>query len=282
MDKVIDIIRERTSVRSFTGERLGASEHARVERIIADAGAGPFGGRPRFRLETASSEERAEERPIGAYGMIRKAPAFIVGAIKKGEFANEDYGFVLERIILEITALGLGTCWLGGTFNRGESARRIGLGEDEMIPAVTPVGRKPAVPSFRSRLVRSAVRADRRKPRATLFFDEAWDTPLFVDSGSPWDEALECLHLAPSASNKQPWRLVRTLSGGPSFHLYLHEDSSYNSAYGDVKLQDVDMGIAMAHFELACRQLDLPGAWTRLPQPPVPALPPIRYIATWR
>ncbi len=282
MDKAIDIIGERTSVRSYTGERLSAVERARVERILAEAGVGPFGGRPRFRLEAASAEDRAEARPIGAYGMIRKAPAFVVGAIRKGEVANEDYGYVLERVILEITALGLGTCWLGGSFDRGESARRIGLGGDEMIPAVTPVGRKPASPGIRSRAIRAAVGADRRKPWAVLFFDESWESPLILDPGSPWKAALECLRLAPSASNKQPWRLVRRTDGGPSFHLYLYEDKAYNLAYGEVRMQDVDMGIAMAHLELAARSLDLGGAWTRLPQAPISAPPPLRYIASWR
>jgi len=280
MDSVQDIIRARTSVRTFTGERLGASELAHVERILADAGPGPFGGRPRFRLETASSQERTEARSIGAYGMIRKAPAFIVGAIRRAEGANEDYGYVLERVILELTAMGLGTCWLGGSFNRGESARRIALAEDEMIPAVTPVGRKPPVPGFRSRMIRNAVKADLRKPREVLFFDEGWEQGLSAD-GSPWDAALECLRLAPSASNKQPWRIVRVGSPSPAFHLYLHEDSSYNSSYGDVKLQNVDMGIAMAHFELAARELGLPGSWSRLQVTPLSAPAPLRYIATW-
>jgi len=31
---------------------------------------------------------------------------------------------------------------------------------------------------------------------------------------------------------------------------------------GEVRLQEVDMGIALCHFELAAREIGLPGNWT--------------------
>ena len=52
------------------------------------------------------------------------------------------------------------------------------------------------------------------------------------------------VRLAPSAVNRQPWRVVRE---GTDYHFYLKHDKGYvSSATGD--LQKVDMGIALCHF----------------------------------
>jgi len=51
-----------------------------------------------------------------------------------------DLGYCLEKVVLEVTALGLGSCWLGGTFRRSRFARRIKLADDELLPVVIPLG----------------------------------------------------------------------------------------------------------------------------------------------
>jgi hypothetical protein len=67
---------------------------------------------------------------------------------------------------------------------------------------------------------------------------------------------------APSASNKQPWRIVRV---GRDWHFYLERTPGY---WGRSKrlvqiadLQRVDIGIAMCHFDLAAREEGLQGKW---------------------
>ena len=86
------------------------------------------------------AKEQDEIKTLGTYGFIKGASVFIVGAVAKGEWAMEDYGYCMEKNILAATHLGLGTCWLGGTFNRSASASRISKRDDEVIPAITPVG----------------------------------------------------------------------------------------------------------------------------------------------
>ena len=46
----------------------------------------------------------------------------------------------MECLILTATDMGLGTCWLGGFFTRGSFSRRVGLKDEERIPAVASVG----------------------------------------------------------------------------------------------------------------------------------------------
>ena len=67
----------------------------------------------------------------------------------------------------------------------------------------------------------------------------------------------------PSASNKQPWRIVNY---NKFWRFYLRRTLGY---YDDpVKrilnlcdLQRLDMGIAMCHFELTAKELGLKGRW---------------------
>jgi hypothetical protein len=91
------------------------------------------------------------------------------------------------------------------------------------------------------------------------------------------------VRLAPSASNKQPWRIVREDN---AWHFYLSRTGGY--AGGPAKrllevedIQRVDIGNAMCHFELTARAAGLQGGWlTQLPNAQVPGQG-LEYVATW-
>ena len=71
----------------------------------------------------------------------------------------------------------------------------------------------------------------------------------------------EMVRLAPSASNRQPWRIIRH---GVSWHFYVQRSSGYRRTArlgGVPDLQRVDMGIAMCHWELTAREAGLHGHW---------------------
>jgi len=92
------------------------------------------------------------------------------------------------------------------------------------------------------------------------------------------------VRLGPSASNRQPWRLVRA-AGGDGYHLFIRRTRAYKglfSARGQ-DLQRLDMGIAMCHFELTAREAGLAGRWAVPPAAPdIGALPErTEYIASW-
>jgi len=92
-------------------------------------------------------------------------------------------------------------------------------------------------------MMRKGVKADERKPASELFFDRDFLIPL-KEENPETAEALEMVRLAPSAVNRQPWRVVRK---GNGYHFYLKHDKGYiGKATGD--LQKVDMGIALCHF----------------------------------
>jgi hypothetical protein len=88
----------------------------------------------------------------------------------------------------------------------------------------------------------------------------------------------------PSASNQQPWRIVKQADSN-TFHFYLQRTKRYQSRnrilFGMADLQRVDMGIAMCHFEMTAVDLGLAGQW-RFEEPDVGKLPDqTSYVASW-
>jgi hypothetical protein len=100
-------------------------------------------------------------------------------------------------------------------------------------------------------------------PWSQLFFEDGFSTPLDNEASNGYGTALEMVRLAPSASNRQPWRVIRS---GNLWHFYLQRTPNYRnnllSRWTTVAdLQRMDMGIAMSHFELTALELGLKGQW---------------------
>jgi hypothetical protein len=280
---IIETIRRRFSCRRFHERPIDALKQQDLQTFMASLPAGPFGNRPRFRLAAASEADRAALRGLGTYGFIRGAAGFIIGAVEPGGMYLEDYGYLMEAIILHATSLNLGTCWLGGTFTKSGFARKIDLQTGETIPAVTAIGEFISPGHARRGLVSAIADAGRRLPWDRLFFDNRSGAPLDRAAAGAYAMSLSMVRIAPSASNKQPWRVVKD---GPCWHFYLKRTPGYRRDPLKIllelcDLQRLDMGIALCHFELTAREMKLAGHWAVSdPHNPIPGLQ-TEYIATW-
>ena len=281
---VTDLVRRRRSCRRYREEPLAEGARQPLERFLAANRTGPLGGRARFALLAATAADRSALRGLGTYGFIHAAPAFIVGAVESGPRDLEDFGWLLERAILLATDLGLATCWLGGTFSKSGFARRFPPAANELMPAVAAVGRAADGSIERDRIRRMAG-SNFRRPPEDLFFDAGFGAPLTPAAAGPYAAALEAVRWAPSASNRQPWRIVRNAAG---WHFHLQRTKGYGkgtlvfAVLRIADLQRIDIGIAMCHFELAAREAGLDGAWV-IEDPGLTAPgAALEYTATWR
>jgi nitroreductase len=282
--RIVDLVARRRSCRKYRREALAGEVRRALASFLETAGAGPLGGRARFALVAASADDSAALKGLGTYGFIDGAAGFIVGAIERGPKECEDYGYLMERAILRATDLGLGTCWLGGTFAKSGFARRIGLGKGELMPAVAAVGYAREESISRDRIRRMAGSSS-RLAAGELFFAGAFGAPLTPEAAGGYAAALEAVRWAPSASNRQPWRIVRDAAG---WHFYLARTKGYGkgslvfSVLRLADLQRVDLGIAMCHFELVAREAGHAGGWA-IADPGIAPLPAgVEYSATWR
>lgn len=280
---VTELIRRRFSCRQFAAHPIAAEKLRELQTAIQSLPPGPFGNRPRFGLTAASESDHAALRGLGTYGFIRGATGFILGASESGPNHLEDFGYLMELLILRATGLDLGTCWLGGTFTKSSFARKIDLQTYETIPAVTAMGEFTSPEQARRGLVSNLAGAARRLPWQTLFFDGDFSRPLDPSNAGDYALPLEMARLAPSASNKQPWRVLRD---GPNWRFYLQRTPGYRAdplkiLLGLCDLQRLDMGIALCHFELTAREIGLPGHWRIDPARESPPGAQTRYTATW-
>lgn len=256
----LETIKKRVSCRSFDGRALDDKTKEPLRAFFRENTRGPFGNPLRFDLIDLTDAERAELKSLGTYGVIKGAGLFIAGTVKRGPRAMEDYGYGMERNILFATALGLGTCWLGGTLNRAGFSRKIGLTPDELMPAISPVGHPTEKRSLTDKTIRFMAKSDKRKPWQELFFDERKGNPLGKENAGHLASALESVRIGPSATNRQPWRIIRD-GNGKAFHFFLERTPGYEKMTGEIRLQEVDMGIALCHFELAAGELGVRGRW---------------------
>jgi nitroreductase len=282
LNNLTEAIRKRYSCRTYHREAVDVARREKLAAVLADLTTGPLGSAARFMLVSASDEDASALKGLSTYGFIKNPTAFIFGAVRRARFDMEDFGYLMELAILYATRLGLGTCWLGGTFNYSRFARTMALQEGETMPAVTASG-LPAERHFTDRLIRGQAKSDRRKPWETLFFDSGFDQALHAESAGAYESVLDLVRIAPSASNKQPWRVVRQ---GSDWHFYLLRTPNYPPKIPrlvDVQLADlqrVDMGIAMCHFAVGAAAGDLPGTWQH--RDPGLELPErTEYVVTW-
>ncbi|MBN1498285.1 MAG: nitroreductase family protein [Spirochaetes bacterium] len=281
---IVDIIGERYANRTYQNKPLSREHRDMLDEYMAVPVKGPFGMTARFSLVAAREGDSSSLRDLGTYGVIKNAAGFIVGAIQKTDHYLEDYGYLLERIVLYATGLGLGTCWLGGTFRKSGFARSISLEEGEAIPAVIAIGYAAEKPALLDSIMRFGAGSKHRKPWEELFFNGDFTRALGeVDAGA-YRVPVEMVRRAPSASNKQPWRIVKE-NGRDDFHFILERTKNYYRNWKVVGMEDlqrVDMGIAMHHFDAAASELKLKGTWAA--GAPGCALPDgeSEYIVTWK
>jgi nitroreductase len=282
-NSIIELIEQRYSCRTYLDRPLDAGQRQQLHRFISTIESGPFGTPGRFKLVAATEHDHQGLRGLGTYGIIRGATSYLIGAVSDAAKDMEDFGYMMEQLVLFATGLGLGTCWLGGTFTRSSFAAKMGLQDGESMPSVVSVGHIAGRRSLVDKLIRRDATVRKRLAWPELFFDGGFGQPLSRDSAADYAVPLEMVRLAPSASNKQPWRVMRY---DGAWHFYLQRNTWYGERNMKLlflaDLQRIDLGIAMSHFELTACELGLTGNWYVAD----PGLEPVdsqaEYVVTWQ
>ncbi|GLC82230.1 nitroreductase family protein [Lacrimispora brassicae] len=266
-------VKARSSIRTYENRGLSKNEKDQINTYIASL-SNPFSIDVTFRLleKTASSEGEK----LGTYGVIKGTENYIGASVANSELALEALGYSFEKLVLYATSLGLGTCWLGGTFNRSGFAAAMNLKEGDLFPCISPIG----YPTGKKRMLESlmgwGVKSDQRKQWSELFFKQNFSRPLTKDEAGEFAFPLEMVRLAPSAVNKQPWRIVQDKD---MYHFYLARSQKSDNA--KIDLPRVDIGIAASHFHLAALEKGLPGTFQKLVKPEIQSQEQVQYVFSW-
>ena len=264
---ILDTIRSRRSVRTFDGTELRQEDKEKITAFCENA-ASPYDIPITWKLIDA--KESGASSPV-----IVGTDTFIAGKIRRTPHAEEAFGFAFEQIVLFAESLGVGTTWIAGTMDRKAFERAIQLSDGEVMPCVSPLGYPAKKMSLRETMMRKGVKADSRLGFGEVFFDGDFETPLTESKAGALKDVLEAVRLAPSAVNKQPWRIV--LRDGKA-HFYEKRSRGYNADGWDI--QKIDMGIALCHFEMTARELGIDVAFG-ISDPGIKKDDGTEYIATY-
>lgn len=254
----------RHSVRNFDNTQLSAQQRAEL-LYTAQQCATPFGATASFAWATVDAG--TDFRP-STYGFITGARDYLLVGAPDTPAARMAAGYAGEQALLRAVAMGLGTCWIAGTFNKSTFTAAAGFAPGTDLIAVIPVGVARARGSILNSISRLVAGSSHRKDMDALFYEEATRgidraprQPLSIDSR--FYRPLESVRLAPSSTNSQPWRAI------------VSTDDRHITIYnvGHKTMQEIDLGIAVSHFTGACRELGLditpapfpptsPQAWT--------------------
>ena len=233
----MELIRNRRSVRTFDGHHLKSEDGTKL-MDYANQTENPYGLPVTWRL--LSAKVSGLSSPV-----ISGTDSWIAGKMKRVPHAEEAFGYTFEKIVLYAEYLGLGTTWIAGTMDRPAFERAMELTSEEVMPCASPLGYPAEKKSFREVMMRKGIRADSRIDFDKLFFSKSFNDPLTPGTSGYLADPLEMVRWAPSAVNKQPWRII---VDGNSVHFYEKRSRGYVNADG-WDIQKIDLGIAMCHFE---------------------------------
>ena len=166
---------------------------------------------------------------------------------------------------------------LAATMNRKAFEKAIHLQNNEVMPVVSPVGYPAIKKSMRETIMRKGVKADERLPFETLFFYNDMSQSLSKEKAGIFLNAFEMLRLAPSAVNKQPWRVILRHD---AVHFYKKKGKAMShEEIGDI--QKVDIGIALAHFDLTLQEEGINGKFI-VNDPKIPEDDSFEYMISYQ
>lgn len=166
-----------------------------------------------------------------------KSPHYLVITSEKKDDYLFNVGYTIENLVLEMTSIGIGTCWVGAGFNKDEMKKIIDIKENQEPIILVSFGE--ADDFFN--MYRTDVSQFNRKKLNEI---------VTGDSNSNIKKILDAARLAPSACNLQPW----------NFRVDKNEIGVFKSIPRNIVKKkivetygDIDIGIAMSHIVQICR-----------------------------
>lgn len=260
---LFDLMRARRSCRSFQTRKLTTADYNELMASVRHHSEAPTIGDVPIRFEYIAA-------PLTVWPTVN-ATEFLV-AIAPSQYnrlAVIDVGRSLQKIVMDATCMGLGTCWIGPGADQSSIIRHLGdryNPETDHIICVCAVGYKSwYIPVF-LRIFNAQFR--QRLPLSSLFFADAhFEKPLDVEAHpfNQFGRNYEICQWAPSSYNGQTTRCVAVMkqigaekeeSDGHASHL---ERFDFYAATASRYYAAVALGIWCANWEMGCEALGIQG-----------------------
>jgi len=274
MSDLFEIIRSRKSCRTYIPGSIAPDARQKLTEFMNETYSGIFKNEA-IRFQWIERNYQVDIPMKLNYGTIKNHSNYILGKAPFNTKSYVDYGYLLEKIVLKATELGLGSCWIG--YFDSVFFPEVIKSKGEHIPSLIIIGNAAQRKNVSEKITRYFVKADARKGWDQLFFSGEMNTPLDKSVADKYANPIEMLRLAPSSGNSQPWRVIRAKDKN-CFHFYR---KTIHPLYQKRGLHDVDLGICMAHFEMAAQHDHLNGKWESITDMNKYTAMDMEYISSW-
>jgi len=220
-----EAINIRTSRRTYIEAPLEQEQIEKLQKLIDEYN--KIGG---FRIELVMNNGEAFKGFTSSYGLLTGVNHYLGFIVEEdAPDIDEKIGYYGELIILHLTIMRLGTCWIGGSFRKSKTPFK--LDTNERLACLITVGKVEDEPRGREAFIYKLIH--RKTKGISEMFRSDGAEPTWFLSG------MEAVAKAPSALNKQP--------------VMFHYENGRVTAAINSKIKYVpglDLGIAKLHFEL--------------------------------
>lgn len=268
-----ETIKKRVSTRTYDSKNLSKNDKEKLMNAISQL-TNPFGENVRIHLIEKDIASNGEK--LGTYGVIKGANTYLGLTVDKSEFGLIAAGYQFENLVLIATDMGLATVWLAATFSRAQFEKAMDIQKDELFPAISPIGYATGKKSITESLMRMTMKSDKRKSWDEIFFENSFENPLSKKAANEYARPLEMVRVAPSATNAQPWRVVKKQG---SYHFF--ETHKSNASEDEKMIKKVDLGIALSHFHQTAFEHGLTGHFEKQEDIKIDIPEHTNYIISW-
>lgn len=206
---LFDLMRARHSCRSFQTRKLTSPDFQELMDSVQRHSAEPGIGSSPVRFEYISA-------PLTVWPTVNATEFLVaIAPLEYDRLAVIDVGYRLQKIVIDSTRMGLGTCWIGPGADHQSIKQRLGDRFDPLqdhIICVCAVGYQSRYIPLFIRIFNAQFR--QRLPLSELFFaDPDYKAPLDPES-PPFDRfgrTYEICQWAPSSYNGQTTRCAAVL-----------------------------------------------------------------------
>ena len=219
-----DAINVRTSRRTYLETPIAEDKRKQITAMIAQVNK-----EGDLKMRLILEEPAAFGKLSKSYGMFKGVRNYILLIGSNDADVKERIGYYGEKLVILATSLGLGTCWVGGTFDRSIGSKYVG--QNEFFGGVITIGNVAEDKSWKERLI-SRVTHRKTKSISEMMRVEGEAPEWFL-------EGMRAVQKAPSAVNAQP--VMFTYQKGNVLAQVTKENFGY---------EKLDLGIAKLHFEI--------------------------------
>jgi len=228
---LLQAIDHRRSRRKYLPEPISSQAKEALQALAQE-----YSDKAGARIELAFDKPEAFDGLRKTYGMLTGVRSYAGLIVNPGDKqAVERLGYYGELLMLRAVALGLGTCWVGGSFDR--KLCPFALAEGEEIVCTITLGPVKEKNSLRESLI-YGITHRKTKTAEDMMQAEGPVPDWFMDG-------MRAVQKAPSAVNRQPVT-------------FAYKDDAVSASVENPGTSTLlDFGIAKLHFELGAGG----GAW---------------------